>query len=125
MFSKILGGIFGGNGIKSIEAVASEWIQTDMEKAEAQTLMLKTLDPNGMMRRDMSNRVGSLYSLYIVCTLGMLAIEFGCGIAGIEIAQLAETTAKITELFVPITTLFGAIVSASFGVNAVNANKNN
>ena len=119
----LIKGVFSGGGLKSIENIASEWIQTDMEKAEAKTLMLKTLDPNGMMRRDMSSRVGSLYALYIITTLTMLAIEFGCGIFGVNIAQIAETTDKIKDLFVPITTLFGTIVSASFGVNAVNANK--
>ena len=46
----LIKGVFSGGGLKSIENIASEWIQTDMEKAEAKTLMLKTLDPNGMMR---------------------------------------------------------------------------
>ena len=123
MIGQIVSGIFGGGGMKSIENIASEWIETDLEKAEAKTVMLKTLDPNGMMRRGISRRVGSLYSLYIVTTLVMLFLEFGFGLAGVDVSPVSETTAKITDLFTPITTLFGVIVSASFGVNAVNAKK--
>ena len=36
--------IFSGSGaVKSIENIASEWIETDIESAEAQALMVKTL----------------------------------------------------------------------------------
>lgn len=115
--------IFGGTGaIKSIENIASEWIETDLESAEAKVLMVKTLDPNGLMRRDLSNRVTSLYTLYILVTLVLLICEsFGLGPDG-EAGMLAVSVAteKVTDLFVPITTLFGTIVSASFGVNYAN-----
>ena len=108
---------FSGGVVKSIENIASEWIETDMESAEAKVLMVKTLDPNGLMRRDLSNRVTGLYTLYIVTTLILLICEsFGIG----DPAQIVTATAKVTELFVPITTLFGVIVSASFGVNYAN-----
>ncbi len=111
--------LFSGSGIvKSIENIASEWITTDMESAEAKVLMIKTLDPNGLMRRDLSSRVTGLYTLYIITTLILLICEsFGVGNA----AEMAVATAKVTDLFVPITTLFGVIVSASFGVNYANA----
>ena len=116
MWSKILG-IFTGGAVKSIENIASEWIETDLESAEAKVLMVKTLDPNGLMRRDLSNRVTSLYTLYIVTTLILLICEsFGVG----DASQFATATSKVTSLFVPITTLFGVIVSASFGVNYAN-----
>ena len=110
--------IFGGSGaVKSIENIASEWIETDLESAEAKVLMVKTLDPNGLMRRDLSNRVTSLYTLYIVVTLTLLICEsFGYG----DTESIVMATSKVTELFFPITTLFGVIVSASFGVNYAN-----
>ena len=109
--------IFTGGAIKSIENIASEWIETDLESAEAKVLMVKTLDPNGKMRRDLSNRVTALYTLYIVTALTLLICEsFGLG----DINQIAVATTKVTELFFPITALFGVIVSASFGVNYAN-----
>lgn len=118
-----IGSVFTGGGLKTIEKIATEWIETDMEEAQAKTLMIKTLDPNGLMRRNLSDRVGSLYAVYIFTMLLMLAIEFGCGIAGVDVTQVADTTSKVSELFVPITTLFGVIVSASFGVNYANTIK--
>lgn len=114
-------GIFGGGGLNSIEKIASEWIETDKEKAEAKTLMIKTLDPNGLMRRDLSSRVASLYTLYIVVTLLLLIAEsFGVGPMNGDQLAISIATEKITDLFTPITTLFGIIVSASFGVNYAN-----
>jgi hypothetical protein len=116
IFSKI-GGIFTGGAIKSLENIASEWIETDMESAEAKVLMVKTLDPNGKMRRDLSSRVTDLYTLYIIVTLILLILEsFGIG----DLAGIVTATDKVTDLFSPITTLFGVIVSASFGVNYAN-----
>ena len=116
IFSKI-GSIFTGGAIKSLENIASEWIETDMESAEAKVLMVKTLDPNGKMRRDLSSRVTDLYTLYIIVTLILLILEsFGIG----DLAGIATATDKVTDLFSPITTLFGVIVSASFGVNYAN-----
>mgnify|MGYP003628002374 FL=1 len=116
VFSK-LASIFTGGAIKSIENIASEWIETDMESAEAKVLMVKTLDPNGKMRRDLSTRVTDLYTLYILVTLSLLILEsFGIG----DQLGIAIATGKVTDLFAPITTLFGVIVSASFGVNYVN-----
>ena len=110
--------LLGGGVVQSIENIASEWITTDMESAEAKVLMVKTLDPNGLMRRRLSERVTDLYTLYILITLMLLIFEsFGVG----DATAIANATSKVTELFLPITTLFGVIVSASFGVNAMNA----
>ena len=107
----------GGGVVKSIENIASEWITTAKESAEAKVLMVKTLDPNGMMRRQLSKRVTDLYTLYIITTLILLILEsFGIG----DQAGIAAATQKVTELFGPITALFGVIVSASFGVNYAN-----
>lgn len=110
--------IFAGSGVvKSIENIASEWIETDLESAEAKVLMIKTLDPSGTMRRNLSGRVTSLYTLYIVITLLLLIAEsFGFG----DVKQIAVATEKITDLFLPITGMFSMIISASFGVNYAN-----
>ena len=110
--------IFTGGAVKSIENIASEWIETDMESAEAKVLMVKTLDPNGLMRRDLSQRVTTLYTLYIIITLVLLICEsFGVG----DAKSIAVATGKVTDLFIPITGMFSMIISASFGVNYINS----
>ncbi len=114
--------LLGGGTFKAIENIATEWIETDTEKAEAKTLMIKTLDPNGLMRRDLSNRVSTLYTIYVVTMLVLLIAEsFGLGPMNGEVLAVSVATGKITEVFTPITTLFGVIVSASFGVNYANS----
>lgn len=115
----IIKSLFSGGAVKSIESIATEWIETDIEQAEAKALMIKTLDPNGLMRRDMGKRVTDLYTLYLITTLLLIGLE-SFGLGGKEIAV---ATVKITDLFTPITTLFGAILTASFGVNGVNSYK--
>ena len=70
--------LFSGGMVQSIENIASEWITTDMESAEAKVLMVKTLDPNGLMRRRLSERVTDLYTLYILITLMLLIFEIFC-----------------------------------------------
>lgn len=112
---------YGGGAFKAIEGIATEWIQTDKESAEAKCLMIKTLDPNGKMRRDLSARVTWLYTVYILVTLVMIVCEsFGLGPMNGEMLAVSVASGKITDLFVPITALFGTIVTASFGVNAIN-----
>lgn len=113
--------LFTGGIVKSVENIASEWITTDMESAEAKVLMVKTLDPNGMMRRELSRRVTGLYTLYIVVTLALLIAEsFVVGPVIEGVLAVSSATEKVTSLFTPITTLFGVIVSASFGVQYAN-----
>lgn len=131
MWPKILSLLTGG-AIKSIENIASEWIETDMESAQAKSLMIKTLDPNGKMRRDQSNNVGKMYRFYLISTAVMILIELiYCMYMGDKLVEgdfvllaLSNATAKMTDLFLPITTLYGAIVTASFGVNAMNVKNN-
>lgn len=116
-----------GGITKSIENVASEWIETSVEKAEgnminaqAETLMLKTLDPNGKMRRDLSKFACIMYSLYLVPTMVMVfMVAFGLG----NEQGAKDATAMLTDLFLPITTAWGGIVGASFGVNGINSHK--
>ncbi len=112
--------LFNGGIVKSIENVASEWIETDLETAEAKALMIKTLDPNGKMRRDLSRFACTAYGRYLAA---MVALSFMVAF-GIGDATGAEAAAKMmTDLFVPITAAWSAIVGASFGVNGVNSYK--
>ena len=75
------------------------------------------LDPNGIMRRDLSRRVTTLYTVYITVLLLLIAAEvLGVG----NQTAIISASLKIRELFAPITALFGAIVSVSFGVNYAN-----
>ena len=116
---------FSGSGtMKSIENVATEWIETDKEKAEAKTVMIKALDPNGAMRRQLSRDVTQLYKIYVVTTLVLITLEFfGIGAVSAPVEgsfNVSSATDKLKELFMPITSLFGVIVTASFGVNFAN-----
>lgn len=127
LFAKVAS-FFTGGVVKSIESVALEWIDTDLESAEANALKIKTLDPNGKMRRDQSNNVGGMYKFYLISTAIMILIELiYCMVMGESLTKdnyvlvaLSNATDKMTELFIPITTLYGAIVTASFGVNYAN-----
>ena len=112
--------IFGGSVAKSVENIAKEFIDTDMESAEAKALMVKTLDPNGLMRRDLSTKVSNLYVFYVLVTVVLIVMQsFGIG----DPIQVKEATDKITDLFIPITSMFSLIIGASFGVNMMNSKK--
>ncbi len=119
---------FGGQTMSVIENIATEWIQTDLESAEAKAVKIKALDPNGKMRRDQSKNVGSMYKFYLIATASMILIELiYCMVSGDNLVKsdyvlvvLSNATEKMTDLFVPITTLYGVIVTASFGVNYAN-----
>ena len=116
--------IFGGGGVvKSIENIASEWITTDMESAEAKVVMVKALDPNGLMRRKLSADVAMMYKVYLFTALFLLAVEFVCAFfnLAVDTEALSIASTKLVSLFLPITTLFGSIVSVSFGVNYANS----
>jgi len=111
---------FGGDIVKGVADIATEWIDTDKESAEAKAVMVKALDPNGKMRKQISEDVSQMYKVYLYVTLGMIFVSLlGLG----DTVQVEYAVDKIVELFLPITGLFGVIVSASFGVNAVNSNK--
>ena len=113
-FSKLL----GGGLAKSIENVALEAITTPGEEAEAKSLWIKTLDPNGLMRRRLSNFACLAYGWYL---FWMTILIFLTALIDLEGADKAAT--MMTELFVPITTAWATIVGASFGVNGVNSFK--
>ena len=118
-------GLFEGKSIvKSISDVAMEWIDTDKESAEAKAVMVKALDPNGNMRKQISKDVTQMYKVYLYITLFLLVVAFFSSIFNIgDKSQTLELIKEIGSLFLPITALFGAIVTASFGVNAMNTHK--
>jgi len=112
--------LLGGGIVESVEKVASEWIETDMESAEAKSLMIKTLDPNGKMRRDLSRFTCRAYGFYLVAIIS-LSFMVAFSIGNTEGAK--EAAEMMVDLFLPITTSWAAIVGASFGVNATNSIK--
>jgi len=112
--------IFTGGATTAISEIAKEWITTDMESAEAKAVMVKTLDPNGSMRRQISTTVSALYSIYIMVMLLLIVMQsFALG----DVEGIASALKNLSELFSDITMLFGIIVSASFGVNYINTKK--
>ena len=115
-----LADMFTGGLVKSIENVAVEWIDTDKESAEAKSLFVKTLDPNGKMRRQISFFSSTAYGFYLIATtflIFMVAFKVG------DIDGAKEASRMMTDLFLPITGSWGAITSASFGVNYTNTKK--
>ena len=115
-----LASLFSCGIVGSVEKIASEFIETDLESAEAKALMIKTLDPNGKMRRDLSRFACRAYGFYLVSMVILsMMVAFGYGDA--EGATLA--TDMMEDLFLPITTAWAGIVGASFGVNGMNAHK--
>lgn len=119
--------LFSGGIVQSIENIASEWIETDIEKAkagaisaEASALMVKTLDPNGKMRRDLSRFACQAYLFYLMAMVGLsFMVAFGVGNADGAIVAAG----MMQDLFLPITGAWTAIVSASFGVQGINSFK--
>ena len=116
----LIKGLFSSGIVGSVERIASEFIETDMESAEAKALMVKTLDPNGMMRRQLSNFACMAYGFFL-CLMSVLALMCAFGLGDAEGAKSAM--AVMAELFLPITASWATIVGASFGVNGLNANK--
>lgn len=113
--------LFSSDVVGSIERIASEAIETDKETAEARALFVKTLDPNGKMRRDLSKFACTAYGFYLVATTVLVFMHsFGVG----DATQSKVAIDSMTDLFLPITTAWGSIVTASFGVNGVNSFKN-
>lgn len=131
----LISSLLGGGIVGSIERLGSEWIETNQEKAEAKALMVKTLDPNGKMRRDLSRFSCLAYAFYLfaMVTLSfMVAFNIGGGESIVTASDGTVTTitdgavtaaGMMQDLFLPITGAWTAIVSASFGVNGVNSFK--
>jgi predicted membrane protein len=116
----LLKGLFSSGIVGSVERIASEYIETDKESAEAKSLLVKVLDPNGKMRRDLSRFASRAYGFYLVTTVTLIfAHAYGIG----EGDASKESIEAMTALFTPITSAWGLIVSASFGVNVTNVLK--
>lgn len=115
-----LGQLVGGGLLGTVEKIGTEWIETHQEKAEAQALMVKTLDPNGKMRRDLSKFACYAYGFYLVA---MVALSFMVAFNIGDAAGAVEAAKMMADLFLPVTTAWGGIVGASFGVNGVNSFK--
>jgi hypothetical protein len=115
-----LASLLSGGLVGSIERIASEAIETDKESAEAKALFIKTLDPNGKMRRDLSKFACLAYGFYL---LAMVTLSFMVAFNIGDTAGAATATNMMKELFLPITTAWGGIVGASFGVNGMNSYK--
>lgn len=112
--------IFSSGVVGSIERIATEFIETDKESAEAKALWIKTLDPNGIMRRELSRFACIAYGFYLFFTVILIFMHsFGVG----NPASSQSAIEAMTGLFLPITTAWGTIVGASFGVNATNVIK--
>lgn len=119
MWQKILS-VFTGGAFNSIEKIALEYIDTDKETAEAKSMLVKVLDPNGKMRRDLSRFASIAYAFYLVnAVILMYMVAFNIG----DSDGANKAASMITDLFLPITTSWAAIVSASFGVNGLNSSK--
>ena len=115
-----LSALFSGGAMKAITTIATEAIETDKESAEAKALFVKTLDPNGNMRRQLSNFACVAYGYFLIVTSLLAFMQaFGLG----DAAGAAKATSMMQDLFLPITTAWGAIVGASFGVNGMNSFK--
>lgn len=111
----VTGGLFG-----TIEGITKELINTPLELAQAQAIKLKAMDPNGKMRREITAATMHLYKLYVY-TMLLLLISQAFNIGNAE--EVSKAIISMKELFLPITTAFGTIMTATFGVNAVNSNK--
>ncbi len=133
MFKTIMNVLTGGV-VDSLEKVALEWIDTPGEKAEAKAIMVKALDPNGKMRRELSRFASRAYGFYLVALTVLIFMSVWkvggvtCTPAVEEALQVCTANAdlaasRMADLFVPITTSWALIVSASFGVNATNSIK--
>ena len=102
---------------KVVSNVASELIETDKEKAEANVIGIKAIDPNGQMRRELARFASIAFAFYLVnCVFLGYMVAFDLGTP--EGAK--EALAFMGELFMPILGSWTAIVSASFGVNVTN-----
>ena len=124
--------IFTGGLGTAITGIANELIDTPLEKAQAQVLKIKAMDPNGAMRRGLSVFACRAYGFYLVTTVVLIFMSVWgvggetCTTTGEIIACQANAdlaAARMTDLFTPITASWAGIVSASFGVNGMNSYK--
>ena len=124
--------IFTGGIGTAITGIANELIDTPLEKAQAQVLKIKAMDPNGAMRRGLSVFACRAYGFYLVTTVILIFMSVW-SVGGATCSMINEVEScranadlaagRMTELFLPITASWGGIVGASFGVNGMNSYK--
>ena len=125
----LIKGIFSSGTVGAIENIALEYIETDKESAEAKAIMIKALDPNGAMRRELSKFASKAYGFYLIATVILIFIyalsdpQVVGDNGELVRSNIADAVAALKDLFLPITTAWGGIVSASFGINGMNAYK--
>ena len=127
-----LGTLFSGKAIGAIGDITKEIIDTPLEKAQAQVVKLKAIDPNGNMRLAVNKFTCQMYGFYLVTTVIMILMSVW-GVGGDlcsgpadaqECVSRADVAAgRMTELFTPITASWATIVTGSFGVNTMNSYK--
>ena len=66
----VTGGLFS-----SIENITKELVDTPLEKAQAQVLKIKAIDPSGKLRRDVTSTTMHLYKIYIYVMLFLLLLK--------------------------------------------------
>ena len=129
--------LLSGGIVTSLEKVALEYIDTAQESAEAKAIMIKTLDPNGLMRRQLARFASQMYAFYLVMAVLLIMMyaifgfitasevnETALKIIGVRKEIIGDAVSSIVELFMPITGAWGTIVTASFGVNYANVKAN-
>ena len=120
MILGFLASLLSSPAVAAVERLGSEWIETHQEEAEAKALMVKTLDPNGLMRRDLSRFASVAYGFYLVAMVSLsFMVAFNLG----DATGATTAAGMMMDLFLPITTAWGGIVGASFGVYGMNAMK--
>ena len=106
-----------GSIVKGATDISKELIDTPLEKAQAQILKVQSLDPNGKMRRDLAKFSCFAYGFYLI-VVSILVLSLMFDMQNVEAIKFAIS--EMTDLFLPITGAWTAIVSASFGVNVSN-----
>jgi hypothetical protein len=102
---------------KVVSNVATEIIETDMDKAEARSVGIKAIDPNGQMRRELARFASIAFGFYLLnCVFLGYMVAFDLG----NTEGAKEALSFMGELFLPVLGSWTGIVSASFGVNITN-----
>lgn len=98
--------------------ISDKFLETNKDKLDAKSNFLKTIDPNGTMRVAITYGVFRLftYQTIVLTSLIILNIPFNS-------VRILEAISSLVELYKPVATAFGLIVSASFCVNMMNSYK--
>ena len=126
---KLLKNLFGmgtADTFKALTGLVDETFTSKEEKAEIKIQLLKAVDPNGQMRRQISGIVGVTWLFYNIALFVLVLCEaFALSPEVMHNGQMTLAVSiavqRIADLYLPVTTLFGSIVGVSFGVNGINA----